>query len=67
MLKSAVSKQPHALLRLEVERHAPVIILKVDVTASCNQLLRDDRLPLTGCDVERRAPILVLKIDVTAC
>ena len=50
----------------EVERSGPIISLKIDVTASFNELLRDGLVPLTGREVERSGPILVLIIDVTA-
>ena len=40
--------------------------LKIDVTASSNELLRDALLPSTGRTVEWLAPILHLKVDVTS-
>jgi hypothetical protein len=42
------------------------VCLKIDVTESCNELLRDGRMPIYGREVERRAPILLLKIEVTS-
>jgi len=47
------------------ERRVPVLCLKINVTASFNQLLRDGRMPMKGLDVERRGPTVVLKIDVS--
>ena len=49
-----------------MERCVPILLLKINVTASFNQLLRDGRMPLTGRDVEWRDPILCLKIYVTS-
>jgi hypothetical protein len=48
------------------ERREPILILKIDVTASRNQLLSDVSMPILGRGPERRDPILVLKINVTA-
>ena len=47
------------------EWRAPFLILKINVTAPFNQLLRDGRMPMIGRDVERRFPIL-LEINVAA-
>jgi hypothetical protein len=49
-----------------VESRSPTVLLKIDVTARSNELLRDGRMPIVGRVVERRAPFIVLKIDVTA-
>jgi hypothetical protein len=38
----------------------------VYVTASCNELLYDGRVPFIGREVQSGTPILILKIDVTA-
>jgi hypothetical protein len=53
-------------LRCDVEGSAPKHGLKINVTASVNQLLRDGSMPICGSDEERRAPIPFLKINVTA-
>ena len=50
----------------EVERCAPNLRLKIDVTASSNELLRDGSKPFFCRGVEWRPTILRLKIDVTA-
>jgi hypothetical protein len=50
----------------EVERRAPILCLKIDVTARSNELLRHSHIPSSGRLVERRARIVALKIDVTA-
>ena len=49
-----------------VERRVAINCLKINVTASIKQLLRDGRLPILGRDIERRAPILCLNINVAA-
>ena len=46
-----------------VERRATVLSLKIDVTASKNELFRDGRMPILGRAVERREPIRVLVLD----
>jgi hypothetical protein len=47
-------------------RRATILPLKIDVTASCNELLRDGLMPIIGREVEGGAPEPFLKIDVTA-
>jgi hypothetical protein len=42
-----------------------MLLPKVDVTASSNELLRDCLMPIYGSEVECRVPILVTKINVT--
>jgi hypothetical protein len=42
----------HALSNLQ--RSSAILILKIDVTASCNELLSDDFKPICGREVERR-------------
>jgi hypothetical protein len=37
----------------EEERRPPVLNLKIELTASCNELLRDGLTPLLGRYVER--------------
>jgi hypothetical protein len=37
----------------EVERRAPILVLKIDVTASSDEQFRDGRMPFFGCDEER--------------
>jgi hypothetical protein len=37
----------------DVERRTSMLILKIDVTASYNELLRDGRRPYIGLEVER--------------
>ena len=49
-----------------VERRVPILLLKIDVAVSCQELLRDGRMPFLCQDVEPRAPFLSLKIDITA-
>ena len=47
----------------EVERCAPTLRLKIDVTSSSKDLRHDDRMPISGHEVERRDPIRVLVVD----
>ena len=54
-----------AILSRDIDHRVPRRHLKVDVTSSCNQLLRDVRMIIVGSDKDRRASILPLKIDVT--
>jgi hypothetical protein len=49
-----------------VERRAPILLLKINVAASFDQLLRDSSMPIGGGNEERSGPNLVLKIYVTA-
>jgi hypothetical protein len=50
-----------------VERRAPIISLKVNVTASSNELLRHDRMPTSCPNLPlEAAPILRPKINVIA-
>ena len=37
-----------------MERHAPSLALKIEVTASCQELLRDGRIPILGREEQRR-------------
>ena len=41
-------------LESRLESRAPIVILKIDVTGSCNELLRDGRMPMIGRGEERR-------------
>jgi hypothetical protein len=45
------------------ERRVPIIVLKIQVTASFNELLCDGRMPIACRDVERRVPIRALVVD----
>jgi hypothetical protein len=49
-----------------VERRETIHVLKIDVTASSNELFRDGFLPISCRTVERRLPMFRLKVDVTA-
>jgi hypothetical protein len=49
-----------------VERRVPILVLKINVAASFNQLLRDGGMSFFGSDAESRDPIVLLKINVTA-
>ena len=49
-----------------MERRGPSKCLKIDVTASSNELLRDGLMPSGDREVERREPTLHLNMDVTA-
>jgi len=49
-----------------VERRSPFLLLKIEVTASLKELVRDGRMTFFGRDVERRVPSLVLKVDGTS-
>jgi hypothetical protein len=31
----------------------PILVLRIDITANCNELLRDGLMPFLGCEVER--------------
>ena len=48
------------------ERCAPILLLKIDITACFNKLLRHGRMPFQGRDIQRRAPNLILVVDETA-
>jgi len=50
----------------DVDRRVPILVRKINVTASFNELLRDGLMPIFGRAVERAAPILRLNINVTA-
>jgi hypothetical protein len=50
----------------EAYRRATIHPLKIDVTASCNELLRNGVMPFCDRDVEGGAPNTFLKVDVTA-
>jgi hypothetical protein len=52
------------LMGSDEERRAPILFLKIHVTASFNQLLRDSSMPILGRNVDRRAPFLHLKTKV---
>jgi len=55
-----------SILDRGVEQREPVLVLKVDVTATFNEHLRDRRMPIFGRDAERCVPRLHLNIDVAA-
>jgi hypothetical protein len=44
----------------------PILVLKIDVTGRCNELLYDGIMSMLGCAVERCAPSPFLKINVTS-
>jgi hypothetical protein len=48
------------------KRRAPILLLKIHVTASFNQLLHNSSMPNLCRNGERCDPILFLKINVTA-
>jgi hypothetical protein len=52
-----------ALTGREEERHEPIVFLKIHVTATCNELLRDGLKPINGRDVERCGPTRALVVD----
>jgi hypothetical protein len=50
----------------DADRCRSILHLKIDVTASSDELLRDGRMPFFDCDEERCDPIIgQLSIDVT--
>jgi hypothetical protein len=49
-----------------VERRAPILCLKIDVTLRNNELFRDGLKPSVGRGVQRGGPILLLEINITA-
>ncbi len=49
-----------------MERCVPILVLlKIDVTASSNEMFRNGLIGISGRKVDRGAPILLLVIDVT--
>jgi hypothetical protein len=51
------------ILGREVERRAPFLVLKIDLTVPCNERFRDCIMPEIGRVVERREPLRVLVVD----
>ena len=52
-------------IRRDHEWSVPILVLKIKVRASFNQLLSDLRMPKESRHVERCGPIVLLKINVT--
>jgi hypothetical protein len=60
------ARSPSSTTRARMRPRVSILLLKIDVTASLKELLRDGLITYTGCEVERRAPFLRLKVDITA-
>ena len=64
--QSTTSWQTMTCLGHDVDRGVPILMMKINVTVSFNQVLRDGHMSCLGRDVDRCVPINFLNIKVTS-